>query len=69
MQQGSDLFHFLTTLHVSGASCTHHQECDNCIYSPWYELHIGQPPSYVAGSETPCYTPDDGCKKRPKHVE
>ena len=52
MQLGSDfLFHFLTTLHVSGASCTHHQEYDNCICSPRYELHIGRPPSYVAEYE------------------
>ena len=35
------------------ASCTHHQEYDNCICSPWYELHIGQTPSYVAGSSLP----------------
>ena len=48
MQLGSEflLLHFLTTLHVSGASCTHHQEL---FYS--------------------CCAPDDGCKKRPKHVE
>ena len=91
MQLGNEfLFHFLITLHVSGASCTHHQEYDNCICSLWYELHIGQPPSYVAGSALhslprtnvvlrcvtrtrgciySCHTPDDGCKKRPKHVE
>ena len=30
------LLHFLTTLHVSGASCTHHQEY-NCICSLWHK--------------------------------
>ena len=42
------LLHFLTTLHVSGASCTHHQEFNNCICSLWHKVHIGRPPSYVA---------------------
>ena len=31
------LLHFLTTLHVSGASCTHHQEYNNCICSLWHK--------------------------------
>ena len=52
MQLGSDfLLHFLTTLHVSDASCVHHQEYDDCICSLRHELHIGQPPSYVAELE------------------
>ena len=85
---GYELVHTLPSRKVfSGASCTHHQEYDNCICSPWYELHIGQPPSYVAGYSLPCrkvvircvtrtggciyscHTPDNGCKKCPKHVE
>ena len=85
MQLGSDfLLHFLTTLHVSEASCFHHQEYDNCIWSLRHELHIGQPRSYVAeprrnvvvrcvaragGCIYSRRTPDDGRKRRPKHVE
>ena len=57
---------------------------------PLVRVHIGQPPSYVAGYDEfischvgrwlsdvhsyqglhiQLYIPDDGCKKRPKHVE
>ena len=32
-------FHFLTTLHVSGASCTHHQEY-NCVCSLWHKYTV-----------------------------
>ena len=34
------LLHFLTTLHVSGASCTHHQEYNNCICSLWHKYTV-----------------------------
>ena len=39
MQLVSDfLLHFLTTLHVSDASCVHHHDYNNCICSLWHEF-------------------------------
>ena len=39
MQLGSDLFHLFTTLHVSGASCTHHQEYITVYAAPGTSAH------------------------------
>ena len=75
------LLHFLTTLHVLGASCTHRQEYNNCICSLWHKyasddrlstwqsLNSGRPMCTCARGCIYSCTPDDGCKKHLKHVE
>ena len=64
--------HCKNTLHVSDAFCVHHQELP-LQWQPTLDILSGYISSRLMTCTSGCYysfcTPDDGRRKRPKHVE
>ena len=60
--------HCKITLHVSAAFCVHHQEYKNCS-SILTGYISSRPMTCTSGCYYSFCTPDDGRRKRPKHVE
>ena len=68
--------HCKITLHVSDAFCVHHQEvgchCSgsgNRPRTPLLDIYHPDPWHAPVAATTVFSAPDDGCRKRPKHVE